>query len=123
MPSELKPCPFCGGTNIRFDEHRGEGRRMHSGETVWSMCCYDCGVAFPNRYRRELLEDAWNARVDADRIEALQAEVARLREACGILEDALQEAGDDYPGSSMQEWCQQQVKTARQALKGTDNAE
>lgn len=58
-----------------------------------------------------------------DRIEALQAEVVRLREANGILEDALQEAGDDYPGSNMQEWCIQQVKTARQALKGTDNAE
>ena len=70
---------------------------------------------------------AWNSRElcgkAADRIEALQAEVAGLVEANGILEDALQEAGDDYPGSSMQEWCQQQVKTARQALKGTDNAE
>ena len=57
------------------------------------------------------------------RIEALEAEVARLVEANGILEDALQEAGDDYPGSSMQEWCQQQVKSARQALKGSTDAE
>jgi hypothetical protein len=42
--------------------------------------------------------------------------LARLREANGILEDALQEVGDDYPGSTCQEWCQQQVKLARAAL-------
>lgn len=47
---------------------------------------------------------------------ALIAENERLREANGILEDALQEVGDDYPGSSCQEWCQQQVKAARAAL-------
>lgn len=54
---------------------------------------------------KTLTEDA------ADRIEALM-------NAFGILEDALQEVGDDYPGSNMQEWCQQQVKAARAALKG-----
>ena len=59
----------------------------------------------------------------AARIEALQADVAMLREANGILEDALQEAGDDYPGSNTQKWCSSRVKAARQALKGTDNAE
>ena len=53
----------------------------------------------------------------ADRIEAQAAEIARLREANGILEDALQEVGDDYPGSSCQEWCRQQVKVARAALE------
>lgn len=51
------------------------------------------------------------AKEAADRIEALM-------NAFGILEDALQEVGDDYPGSNMQEWCQQQVKAARAALKG-----
>ncbi len=45
--------------------------------------------------------------------DALKAEVARLRETNGILEDGLQEVGDDYPGSSCQEWCQQQVMAAR----------
>jgi len=45
----------------------------------------------------------------------------RLEAAVAILEDALQEAGDDYPGSSMQQWCQQQVKAARAALKGDDH--
>ena len=42
--------------------------------------------------------------------------VQALREANGILEDALQEVGDDYPGSNCQAWCQQQVKEARAAL-------
>lgn len=51
-----------------------------------------------------------------DQTEAQAAEIARLREANGILEDALQEVGDDYPGSSCQEWCRQQVKVARAAL-------
>lgn len=45
------------------------------------------------------------------------AEIERLKAANGILEDALQEVGDDYPGSSCQEWCRQQVKQARAALK------
>ena len=46
----------------------------------------------------------------------LRARNEALVKANGILEDALQEVGDDYPGSSCQEWCQQQVKAARAAL-------
>ena len=49
--------------------------------------------------------------VDVERVVALE-------EAVGILEDALQEVGDDYPGSSCQQWCQQQVKLARAAMTG-----
>lgn len=40
-------------------------------------------------------------------------------EANGILEDALQEVGDDYPGSNCQSWCQQQVKEARATLSAS----
>ena len=57
------------------------------------------------------------AEITTERNNALQAENARLREANGILEDALQEVGDDYPGSSCQEWCIQQIKAARAALE------
>jgi len=46
----------------------------------------------------------------------LRARNEALVKANGILEDALQEVGDDYPGSSCQEWCQQRVKAARAAL-------
>jgi cell division septum initiation protein DivIVA len=79
-----------------------------------------------------LLDDDWSLgkrlyRSEADAILALVraredqlvAEVERLREANSILEDALQEVGDDYPGSSCQEWCQQQVRAARHALGDT----
>jgi len=50
----------------------------------------------------------------------------RVRNACleaanGILEDGLCEVGDDYPGSSCQEWCVNQIKQARQALAGDDH--
>ena len=46
-------------------------------------------------------------------IAALEAEVERLREANGILERALRTVGDDYPGSSCQKWCREQLKAAR----------
>lgn len=46
-------------------------------------------------------------------IDAQAAEIARLREANGILERALRTVGDDYPGSSCQKWCREQLKTAR----------
>lgn len=57
--AELKPCPFCGGHDIRIDNHWSAGR---NGETIYSMCCYDCGATFPNRYRREVMVESWNRR-------------------------------------------------------------
>lgn len=51
------------------------------------------------------------------KIDELIWELAKHKVALGILEDALQEAGDDYPGSKMQEWCVQQVKSARSVLE------
>jgi len=50
------------------------------------------------------------------RIIDLECQVARLKDAFEVLEDALQEAGDDYPGSSMQAWCVQQIKRAREIV-------
>ena len=72
-------------------------------------------IARLRKYKDDLLS------ITADRIEALVKERDKYRDAVGILEDALQEAGDDYPGSSMQQWCRQQVKDARAALKGADH--
>lgn len=60
----FKPCPFCGGADIRCTNHGKISRDpFHRDDEVWSMCCYACGATFPNRYRRELLVDAWNRRV------------------------------------------------------------
>lgn len=61
MSEKLLPCPHCGGSDVRFDRHvHGSSP---TGE-IWSMCCYDCGATFPNRYRKELLVNAWNTRAD-----------------------------------------------------------
>ena len=57
---KLMSCPFCGGDDIRIDEHNEY--RSPTGK-VFSMCCYKCGATFPNRYKRDLLVDAWNRRV------------------------------------------------------------
>lgn len=78
-------------------------------------------VGTPDAYAREVLGMPWRApeghqRMTDTEIRELRAENARLREANGILEDGLQEVGDDYPGSSCQEWCQHQIKQARAAL-------
>ncbi len=74
--------------------------------------------AWPARPNRALTTNVTHMlNQNADAIDELHAEIARLREANGILEDALQEVGDDYPGSSCQEWCVQQVKAARKALE------
>lgn len=62
MPDCLLPCPFCASTDIRITRHPGEGRGEHRGEDVYSMCCYECGATFPNRYRSDLLVSAWNRR-------------------------------------------------------------
>ncbi len=56
---KLAACPFCSGTDIRFDRHI-QGRSP-TGE-IWSMYCYQCGATFPNRYRKELLVEKWNTR-------------------------------------------------------------
>jgi Lar family restriction alleviation protein len=61
------PCPFCGGKDIRFNEHgpmfvqRGEAL-VRNPDTIWSMCCYDCGATFPNRGTKEPLMKCWNRR-------------------------------------------------------------
>lgn len=62
---EFLPCPFCGGTDIRTDRHRGQGAGLHRGEDVYSMACYHCGARFPNCYRRELFIEKWNRRAPA----------------------------------------------------------
>ena len=64
MSAELKPCPFCGGTDIKIDRHIES--RSPTGE-LFTMCCCDCGATFPGRYRRELLVNAWNKRVDTSK--------------------------------------------------------
>jgi len=57
-----KPCPFCGGTDIRYTKHAKEGMGIHRLEDVYSMCCYMCGAHFPNMYSPMALMEKWNRR-------------------------------------------------------------
>lgn len=77
--SDLLPCPFCGGIAKIGDAEE-------CGPNAYVVCCTTCfassmvSFAIKEDARRKLIE-AWNRRPGADRIAALQAEVARLREA------------------------------------------
>jgi len=90
MTDKLKPCPFCGGDNIKINCHK----RLESptGE-IWSMCCYACGATFPNRYIKSLLVEAWNKRDDsiAADDELLMDLIGR---GIGITKTGLNEAGE-----------------------------
>lgn len=73
MGDEVKPCPFCGGRDIMFTKHVNNDYSdyIHHPTNdifmfIWSMCCYDCGATFPNRYRKELLIEHWNRRAKED---------------------------------------------------------
>ena len=60
----VKPCPFCGSRNIKSG----------GDDKVVGYWCLDCEATGPNQYGRY----EWNDR--ADRIEELEAEIARLRQ-------------------------------------------
>ena len=85
-------------------------------------------VARPEVFSRAIVhlqKELQKALDDATTLSA-ENEKLRVRNACleaanGILEDGLCEVGDDYPGSSCQEWCVNQIKQARQALAGDDH--
>lgn len=75
----LKPCPFCGGTEVDEDSKAAYFSR---GTWHWLVCvrCYACG---PRRRNQEEARASWNTRV-ADpaaeaRIAELVAEVAALK--------------------------------------------
>lgn len=69
MSEELKPCPFCGDSNLT-EIKGGEGQR------AWS--CDYCGADGPlvSTNDPEKAEKAWNRRPIED---ALKAEIVRLQ--------------------------------------------
>ncbi len=117
MPSELKPCPFCGG---EAEFHTDPGP---TGECYGWVGCNQCDAMSTHCDIRSMQPeelhpiDAWNARVDADRIEALQAALEWYAEQVAGCRKITREGTTarnklDADGG----------KIARQALKGTDNA-
>ena len=53
--AELKPCPFCGGTNLNIRK----GKYMW-----WVVCCNaDCGASGGAKTYKTVAIEAWNRRV------------------------------------------------------------
>lgn len=82
MTEELKSCPFCGSEAEFNSDEFGEG-----------VCCKSCGATIHNgvygEYGRKLASADWNARPIenelAEKIEKLEAENKRLREALQMI--------------------------------------
>ena len=91
MTENLKRCPFCGSESEFNSDEFGEG-----------VCCKSCGATIHNgvygEYGRKLASADWNARPIENelhkKIEKLERENKRLREA---LEVILDEAQKDEP--------------------------
>ena len=87
MTEKLKTCPFCGSEAEFNSDEFGEG-----------VCCKSCGASLSNgvygEEGRKLASADWNARPIEDelhgKIEKLEAENARLREALESILDAAQ---------------------------------
>ena len=63
--AELKPCPFCGGTNIIYTDTSMEKPNNHS------VFCNDCGCgtgffsgSSPDCILKQYAINAWNIRAD-----------------------------------------------------------
>ena len=96
--SDLKPCPFCGGTNLKH---------LDCGVFCMNTKC-EGGVDFGHflggddnesaRCKRVVAE-AWNQRVDDQRFERLEAENERLRDLCrqayALIDDEWENLTDD----------------------------
>ena len=66
----LKPCPFCGKTDIRFDELDGP---------EFMFWCGNCGAFGPNDISEAKAREMWNLRrPETDLLAALEAAHAAL---------------------------------------------
>lgn len=62
----LKPCPFCGSSDVLIHDKGKVGTHMHQGERVFTIGCYDCGSCFPGMYEdhgHKMLIHKWNTRI------------------------------------------------------------
>lgn len=89
MSKELKPCPFCGETSLTIEDNQ-KVQDVH-------VLCKDCGAKISFEGIRYTVASRWNTRpieqVLQKRIEALEAENGRLREA---LKEIAEFANDEY---------------------------
>lgn len=89
MSKELKPCPFCGETRLIIEDNQMV-QDVH-------VLCKDCGAKTSFDGIRYDVAGRWNGRPIEDvlqkRIEELEAENGRLREA---LKEIAEFANDEY---------------------------
>ena len=55
QPSELLPCPFCGGKVNGF-------HRRKNWEDAYMVSCLNCGIDTPKLKTQELAKELWNKR-------------------------------------------------------------
>ena len=117
MASELKCCPFCGGTNILNDEGLGQ-----FGESVvpYAAKCGTCGASFwhPDAgcggQPKETWCD-WNTRPTED---ALRRRVEELEKALKDIVDDHDERVRIYPDMNTQEYRVKVMEAGRAAIAG-----
>ena len=98
---ELKPCPFCGSTDIRLIE---------GDEYCWCMN-QRCPI-----YDYEIRIDKWESRSESLELAALREQVKVLREALGWLVNEMDCRDDEFGGCL---FTRQDFRIARDALAQT----
>lgn len=64
---ELKPCPFCGGTNVEVLnalENQPEMELVGLSKDNWNVLCNDCYALGGTRRTAVEAIEAWNRRAD-----------------------------------------------------------
>jgi hypothetical protein len=123
MSDELKPCPFCGGTDIENEI---------DGVWVFTNCATCGGSSFPidltkdasNQLREKAGRDTWNTRPIEDRLTAeLAAANARIAELECDLEAYTQgpELRDVIPVSAQADWTTETTNSLMEELKAAKN--
>jgi Lar family restriction alleviation protein len=78
QPSELLPCPFCGGKANGF-------HRRKNWEDAYMVSCLNCGIDTPKLKTQELAKELWNKRASqaSDRVNITDTELTRSRKDIG----------------------------------------
>lgn len=67
----LKPCPFCGGTNIAMCDAGGLFGKSAYARTYHCMQCRDCMSQTGYHGTKPKATEAWNRRVDDEKTTSL----------------------------------------------------
>jgi len=60
--SELRECPFCGGSASRHSRSNGKNLLLQNDVDNWISCAGECGAATCMHETMELAEHYWNNR-------------------------------------------------------------